>query len=181
MNIILRNQDPLLLKNFTVKYGKLLKATAPEVLVKTLDEAIEKIKKDFGRWDIAWGEVNRMQRISNTLTQQQDDSKPSLASGRASSTWGALPSFNSRYFPNTKKRYGFGGNSFVCLVEFGDTIHAKSILAGGQSGDVNSPHFFDQAEMYLNSQFKDVWFYPNDVKKHAEKTYKPGEEAIIKN
>ena len=175
MNIILRNQDPLLLKDFTVKYGKLLKTTAPEVLVKTLDEAIEKIKKDFGRWDIAWGEVNRMQRISNTLTQQQDDSKPSLASGRASSTWGALPSFNSRYFPNTKKRYGFGGNSFVCLVEFGDTIHAKSILAGGQSGDVNSPHFFDQAEMYLNSQFKEVWFYPNDVKKHAEKTYKPGE------
>lgn len=181
LNIILRNQDPLLLKDFTVKYGKLLKSTAPEVLVKTLDEVLEKIKKDFGRWDIAWGEVNRMQRISNTLTQQQDDSKPSLASGRASSTWGALPSFNSRYFPNSKKRYGFGGNSFVCLVEFGDTIHAKSILAGGQSGDVNSPHFFDQAEMYLNSQFKDVWFYPNDVKKHAEKTYKPGEETIIMN
>jgi acyl-homoserine lactone acylase PvdQ len=89
--------------------------------------------------------------------------------------WGALPSFNSKYLPNTKKRYGFGGNSFVCIVAFGNKISAKSILAGGQSGDIYSPHFFDQAEMYLNNKFKEVWFYPNDVKKHAEKTYHPGE------
>jgi len=180
LNIVLRAEDPEILKNFTVKYGKILRTIAPTLMVQPLADVLEKLKKDFGRWDIPWGEINRMQRISNTIIQQQDDEKPSLASGRASSMWGALPSFNSKYLPNTKKRYGFGGNSFVCLVEFGKTISAKSILAGGQSGNIHSPHFFDQAEMYLDSKFKVVWFYPNDVKKHAEKTYHPGEEIFLR-
>jgi acyl-homoserine lactone acylase PvdQ len=46
-------------------------------------------------------------------------------------------------------------------------------LAGGQSGDVNSPHFFDQAEMYKEGKFKNVLFYKNDVKKAAVKVYNP--------
>ena len=76
---------------------------------------------------------------------------------------------------NTKKRYGYNGNSFICAVEFGPKIKAKSLLAGGNSGDPNSKHFFDQAKMYQNAQFKDVLFYKEDVQKNAEKTYHPGE------
>ncbi|MEG2103411.1 MAG: penicillin acylase family protein, partial [Flavobacterium sp.] len=67
------------------------------------------------------------------------------------------------------------GNSFVCVVEFGSKIKAKSLLAGGNSGDINSKHFFDQGQMYQNGQFKDVLFYKDDVEKNAERTYHPGE------
>ena len=84
-----------------------------------------------------------------------------------------LPSYNARYFPGTKKRYGVNGNSFICAVEFGDSIRAKSLLAGGESGDPKSPHFADQLEMYAKGKFKDVLFYKEDVVKHAEKTYHP--------
>ena len=52
---------------------------------------------------------------------------------------------------------------------------AKSLLAGGESGDPHSKHFNDQLEMYAKGQFKDVLFYKEDVLKHAEKTYHPGE------
>ena len=86
-----------------------------------------------------------------------------------------LPSYNSRSYPGTKKRYGVNGNSFICVVEFGKRIQARSLLAGGESGDPTSPHFFDQGEMYSKGQFKDVLFYKEDVVKHAEKTYHPGE------
>ncbi|MGB3464812.1 MAG: penicillin acylase family protein, partial [Cyclobacteriaceae bacterium] len=68
------------------------------------------------------------------------------------------------------------GNSFVAVVEFGDKLKAKSILAGGQSGDPESPHFYDQAKMYSNGQFKDVLFYKDDVESNAQSTYRPGEE-----
>jgi acyl-homoserine lactone acylase PvdQ len=81
----------------------------------------------------------------------------------------------SRYFPGTKKRYGYAGNSFICVVEFGDRIRAKSLLAGGESGNPSSAHFFDQGEMYTRGIFKDVLFYKEDVLKNAEKTYHPGE------
>ena len=86
-----------------------------------------------------------------------------------------LPSYSSRYFPGTKKRYGVNGNSFICAVEFGKRIKATSLLAGGQSGDPKSPHFNDQALMYTQGKFKDVLFYKEDVLKNAEKTYHPGE------
>ena len=60
-------------------------------------------------------------------------------------------------------------------VEFGKKVKARSLLAGGQSGDVNSKHFFDQGLMYSKGQFKDVLFYKEDVMKHVEKKYHPGE------
>ena len=88
--------------------------------------------------------------------------------------WGQLGSFISTPF-KTNKRYGYSGNSFVCAVEFGKRIKAKSILAGGNSGDPTSKHFNDQALMYSKGQFKDVLFYKEDVLKHAERTYHPGE------
>ena len=59
-------------------------------------------------------------------------------------------------------------------MEFGPKIKAKSILAGGVSGDPNSPNFNDQAKMYTEGKFKDVLFYKDEVLKHAEKRYHPG-------
>ena len=86
-----------------------------------------------------------------------------------------LPSYSSHSFPGTKKRYGVNGNSFICAVEFGKKLKAKSLLAGGESGDVNSKHFFDQGEMYSKGQFKEVLFYKDEVLKHVERKYNPGE------
>jgi acyl-homoserine lactone acylase PvdQ len=95
--------------------------------------------------------------------------------GNTSVLWGCLPAFKSSYQKDTKKRYGYSGNSFICAVEFGPKIKAKSLLAGGNSGDPKSKHFNDQAEMYQKGQFKDVLFYKEDVQKNAERTYHPGE------
>ena len=44
--------------------------------------------------------------------------------------------------------YGTSGNSFVAVVEFGDSVRAKAVTAGGESGDPTSPHFNDQAQRY---------------------------------
>ncbi len=149
-------------------------ATADQ-LIKPFLETVNQLKQQFGTWEVQWGAVNRYQRISNDLIQNFDDNKISYPVPFASALWGMLPSYNSRTFPGTKKRYGFHGNSFVCAVEFGEKIKAKSLLAGGNSGDPNSKHFTDQLVMYTKGQFKDVLFYKEDVLKHAERTYHPGE------
>lgn len=174
MNRLFAEEDPELLSDFTVSYGPVLRKTDPAKLVSALKEVSDLMVKNFGTWKTPWGDVNRMQRISNPIRSVFDDSKPSIPVGRASSQWGQLPSLNSRY-AGTTKRYAYGGNSFVCAVEFGPTIKAKSILAGGNSGNVRSPHFFDQSEMYAEGRFKDVLFYKADVLKHVERTYHPGE------
>jgi acyl-homoserine-lactone acylase len=138
-----------------------------------LFETMKDLKKKFGSWKIVWGEINRYQRVGND--ENFDDNKPSLPSGLASSAFGCIPSFVARRFPGTNKRYGFSGNSFIACVEFGKRIKAKTITTGGQSFDPSSKHFTDQAQMFLDGNFKDVLFYKEDVMKHAEKKYHPGE------
>jgi acyl-homoserine lactone acylase PvdQ len=145
-----------------------------------LQLAVHQLEKKFGSWKIPWGELNRYQRLTGDLKESYDDGKPSLPVGFASSTWGCLPSFVSRYMAGTRKRYGVSGNSFICAVEFGDRIRAKSLLAGGESGRLDSRHFQDQAQMYTEGRFKDVLFYKEDVLRHAEKTYHPGEDTQSK-
>lgn len=140
-----------------------------EILKATLDQ----LDEDFGSWNIAWGEVNRFQRLDGQIEPHFDDSQPSLPVGLASGRWGALASYGARTY-DTKKIYGTSGNSFVAVVEFGDTVKAKSILAGGQSGDPDSPHFYDQAQPYIDVEFKDVAYYREDVEARAEETYTPG-------
>ena len=176
MNAVLRSEDPELFADYTVRYGAVLRNTEPQKLVRPLKEVTDTLKAHFGKWQVAWGEINRMQRIVNSIKPQHSDSASSIAIGRAASTWGQLGSLVSRYFSGSHKRYATGGNSFVCVVEFGKRIKAKSILAGGQSGDPASAHFFDQAGMYAEGKFKEVHFYKEDVLKNAKKTYHPGQK-----
>lgn len=136
---------------------------------------VKKLNEDFGTWNTPWGEINRLQRLTGDIRQPFDDSKPSTAIGLASGNWGALASFGARGTPTTKRIYGTYGNSFVAVVEFGDKVKAKSILAGGQSADPASPHFYDQAQRYADVQFKDVAYYKQDVEARAKRTYHPGE------
>jgi acyl-homoserine-lactone acylase len=144
-------------------------------LIPQLQSVLKELKTKWGTWQVAWGEINRFQRTSGDLVLQYDDSKPSLPIAFGPSSWGSLPAFRSNYQNNSKKRYGYNGNSFVCAVEFGPKIKAKSLLAGGNSGDETSKHFTDQAEMYQKGKFKDVLFYKEDITKNAERTYHPGE------
>ena len=148
--------------------------SAPEDLMLPLRSVVRDLSERFGTWKLPWGEINRYQRLSGDLRLSYDDSKPSLAVPFAASSWGCLPAYASRRMDGTSKRYGFGGNSFVCVVEFGERIRAKSVLAGGLSNDPSSPHFNDQAAMYVQGKFKDVLYYREDVEKHAERVYHPG-------
>ncbi len=147
----------------------------PKTLLDALANAVNDLTKKFGNWQKPWGEINRYQRLSGDLVDKHDDTKPSIPCGFAASTWGCLPSFVSKTYTGTNLRYGYNGNSFICAVEFGKKVIAKSLLAGGESGNPQSPHFGDQAEMYTKGTFKEVLFYKEDVLKHATKTYHPGE------
>jgi len=132
------------------------------------------LERDFGSWETPWGDINRFQRLTGDIQQPHDDAAPSHAVGLASGRWGALASFGAKRYPGTKKIYGSSGNSFVAVVEFGEKVKAKSLLAGGQSGDPESPHFDDQVNRYLDADFKTVAYYDEDVEKRARETYAPG-------
>jgi acyl-homoserine-lactone acylase len=151
------------------------KRTTPEQRLEALARASDKLQADFGSWKTPWGDINRFQRLTGDIVQPFNDAGESIPVGFTSSRWGSLASFGARAYKGTKKMYGTSGNSFVAVVEFGDSVRAKAVSAGGESGDPKSPHFNDQAVRYTTGELRDVYFYRAQLKNHTERTYHPGE------
>jgi acyl-homoserine-lactone acylase len=147
---------------------------ASGILLEALAAGSARLQEDFGSWQTPWGEINRFQRLTGDIQQPFNDDEPSIPVGFTSSRFGSLASFGARRYPDTKRFYGTSGNSFVAVVEFGDSVRAKAVTAGGLSNDPNSPHFNDQAERYATGDLREVYFYPNQLEGHIEREYHPG-------
>jgi acyl-homoserine lactone acylase PvdQ len=152
----------------------ILSKSTPEEILQSLAAASDKLAADFGTWKTPWGEVNRFQRLSDNIVHPFTDAGPSIPVGFTSAIWGSLASFGARPYNGSKKIYGTSGNSFVAVVEFGKTVRARAVTAGGESGDPASPHFNDQAKRYSTGNLREVYFYPSQLKGHTERTYHPG-------
>lgn len=148
-------------------------ATA-EQLLQSLSAASDKLAADFGSWKTPWGEINRFQRLTDDIVHPFTDAGPSLPVGFTSAVWGSLASFGARPYKGSKRIYGTSGNSFVAVVEFGKTVRAKAVTAGGESGNPSSPHFNDQAKRYSTGDLREVYFYRSQLNGHTERSYHPG-------
>ena len=148
--------------------------TPGDQLLRSLEKASDKLTADFGKWQTPWGEINRFQRLTNDIVHPFDDAKPSIPVGFTSGNFGSLASFGARSYRGSKKIYGTYGNSFVAVVEFGKTVRAKAITAGGESGDPSSKHFNDQAQRYSTGSLRDVYFYPAQLESKTVRRYQPG-------
>ncbi|MCU1238718.1 MAG: Penicillin amidase, partial [Candidatus Solibacter sp.] len=149
-----------------------------ETLARTTTQlaALEQVKASlesaFGTWKVAWGEVNRLQRIHSSGTQEQfSDARPSVPVPGAPSFTGTIFTFGTREAPGEKRMYGTVGDTFVSVVEFGKKPDAHSLLVLGESAETASPHYFDQAELYSTQRFKPAWFELSEIKKHVERKY----------
>jgi acyl-homoserine-lactone acylase len=154
---------------------RLARDTTPEQKLQALSAAVDRLTSDFGRWRVPWGEINRIQRISSAINPPYSDQAPSLPVPFAEGSYGSLASLRSEQKPGTKRWYGNYGNSFVAVVEFGKRVRAHAVTAGGESGNPASPHFNDEALRYASGDLREVYFYPDQLKGHTERTYRPGE------
>jgi acyl-homoserine lactone acylase PvdQ len=151
-------------------------APAPWPLVRALESAVTELVEVHGAWRVAWGEVNRLQRIHTSGDAKFDDEERSLAVAGAPGPVGIVFNFYTRREPGARRRYGIAGHSFVSTVELAPKVRARSVLVFGQSADPRSPHFFDQAELYAARRFKDAWFDSADLEANARRRYHPGQE-----
>ena len=149
--------------------------TTPADKLASLERSVARLRQDFGRWQVPWGEVNRFQRISPAINHPFNDDAPSTPVPFTSGRWGSLAAYGSQPKAGTKKWYETHGNTFVAVVEFGSRVRAKAVREGGQSADLRSPHFNDQTPRYAAGALRDVYFYPDHLKGHTERVYRPGE------
>ena len=154
---------------------RLSRDTSPATKLQVFGAVVSQLQRDFGRWQVPWGEINRFQRLSADISAKYSDAEASIPVPFAEGRYGSLASFRSEPRTGTRKWYGNYGNSFVAMIEFGPRIRARAVSAGGQSGNPASPHFRDQAERYASGNLRGVYFYPDQLKGHTERTYRPGE------
>ncbi len=143
--------------------------------LEALAAAVQRLEEDFGGWRTPWGDINRFQRLTGDIDHPFDDAGPSIPVGFTSARWGSLASFGAAPRNGSKKWYGTSGNSFVAVVEFGDSVRARAVTAGGLNHDPASPHFNDQALRYSTGDLREVYFYPSQLEGHTERVYRPGE------
>jgi acyl-homoserine-lactone acylase len=150
--------------------------------IRALEATLAGLEKSFGTWKVAWGEINRLQRVHGSQVDMQGhgafrDDLPSLPVAGAPGSLGIV--FNFYAFPQQgqKRRYGVAGHSFVGAVELADQPKVKTILQFGESGDPASPHWFDQAALYAQKQFKTARYAQADVEANCERHYHPGEQT----
>ena len=149
--------------------------TSPTEKLDAFIDTVARLRRDFGRWQVPWGEINRFQRTAPAINHPFSDDAPSVPVPFASGRWGSLASYRSEPKAGTKKWYQTHGNTFAAVVEFGPRVRALAVREGGQSSDPGSPHFNDQALRYASGAMREVYFYPEQLKGHVERTYKPGE------
>ena len=144
-----------------------------------LTEAVTTLEKQWGTWQVPWGDLSRIQRPDarqNANVQAAfRDSEPSIPVAGAPGPAGVVFNFYPFPAPGQKRRYGMAGTSYAGVVEFGKTVKAKTILQFGESGDPASPHYFDQAPLYARQEFKPAWFSKAEIASHKTRVYHPGE------
>lgn len=147
--------------------------------IRALEATMADLESKFGTWKVGWGQINRLQRIHGSQIDmvgagEFDDSKPSLPVAGAPGPLGVVFNFYALPQEGRKFRYGVAGHSFVGVVELAETVQAQTVLQFGQSGDPESPHWFDQAPIYASGKFKPSWYSKDEVAANSKPAYHPG-------
>jgi acyl-homoserine lactone acylase PvdQ len=156
----------------------------PDRQFEALVSAAGKLKSRHGDWRVPWADLFRSQRQTNLVDLVDiafDDKKPSLPTLAAPGPLGVVftqyysPSINIPFVLSMNKRYGVVGTSYMAIYEFGPKVRGASVLNYGQSGDPNSPHYFDQATLLSELKFKDEVVTWPEAASGARRVYHPGD------
>lgn len=145
--------------------------TAQEIVLRAFQQALEDLQTELGPTPAGWtwgkvhtveykhvlGNVRPLNRIWNIGPYPAPGSEESVAK----MAWGG-----ERYHVES-------GASMRILIDYGaypDPDGVWFILPTGNSGNVLSPHYADQAEMYLRGEYRHPRITDETIDEHAEKT-----------
>ena len=130
--------------------------------IESFHRAIAFLKKHYGRVDMPLGTVQRLRHGAVDLP---------LGGGPD-----VLNAAHSKLVDG--HLVGVAGDSYILEVAFGPDgpTSSQSIVQYGASNRKDSPHYSDQAPLFLRHEFKPAWRTEADIRAHLEREYSPGHE-----
>lgn len=130
-----------------------------------LKEKAHLLKDTFGRVDVPWRDVNRLVR------------------GSVDVGLGGGPDILHAIYGNWQdgRLVGRAGDGYVLLITWDPDgkVHSRSIHQFGSATlDESSPHYADQASLFVQRKTKPVWLDEDELRKHLEAEYRPGEPRV---
>jgi acyl-homoserine-lactone acylase len=130
----------------------------PARAVELLELAAAEIESKLGQLDKPWGEYYRINYNGKNLPANGLDG--SMGVYRVAWPGGG----------DKEHLYVGGGDSWVGVIEFGDTVKAKVLLSYGNATQKDSPHNGDQLELFSRKELRDAWFYDAEVRANTVRT-----------
>jgi penicillin amidase/acyl-homoserine-lactone acylase len=119
------------------------------------------LQETFGTQRVAWGDVQRLRH-----------GEVDLPLGGANDVINAAVAYDAW----DGKLVGRQGDSYILEVEFSDAgVSSRSVHQYGASVRPSSPHYADQAKMYVAHELKPTLRDRAELAKHTERSYHPGE------
>ncbi|MFQ5770010.1 MAG: penicillin acylase family protein, partial [bacterium] len=138
-------------------------------LMETLIATAKELQQTYGRIDVPWKKVNRLIR-----------GKLDLGMGGGPDVLHAV--YGEKIAPGRLK--GRIGDSYVLLVTWdaNGQVSSHSIHQyGSATMHKNSPHYADQAFLFVERKLKPVWLNESDIRAHLEREYRPGKEILLRS
>lgn len=135
----------------------------PPGLMETFTDVAHKLKKAHGRIDVPWRTVNRLRR------------------GALDLGLGGGPDILHAVYGGKLKDgtvTGRAGDCYVLIPAWDENgVTSRSIHQFGSATlDETSPHYADQAVLFVKRLMKPVWMDEADIRANLEREYRPGEE-----
>jgi penicillin amidase/acyl-homoserine-lactone acylase len=132
-------------------------------LMESFERTARALHRAHGRVAVPWREVNRLRR------------------GEVDLGLGGGPDVLHAVYggePEDGRVTGKGGDCYVLLVEWGEEgVRSRSIHQYGSATlDEDSPHYADQAPLFVRRQLKPVWIDEAEIRANLEREYRPGGE-----
>jgi len=127
-------------------------------ILASLKKAAEKHLAKYGSLSIAYGKVYQL-KVGNYTYDGHGGA-------------GAMGIFRTMNYAleNDGKYYVKHGETYVCVMEFGDKVTAEALLSYGNATQAHSPHVGDQLKLFTQKKLRKVWIKREDQLKNLEKT-----------
>ena len=123
--------------------------------VQLLEQTAIEVETKFGSLDTNWGDYYRINYNGKNLPANGVDGYMGVF--RVAWPGGS----------DDKNMFVGGGDSWVGVIEFGDTVKAKVLLSYGNSTQKDSPHNGDQLELFSKKELRDAWFTKAEVESNT--------------